>query len=350
MHDSSMKTFIHGCMIATANKEHTHETCMHSYGLLSPGFNKKGPRGGDVQVGHSNTYMHAFMYHFAFIMGFHACMHFFDFRPSRKRSLTAGELKENLIEEIKELYKEINPGKKDVPELLAYYEGHELDLYKRICEKYNVEPKKRFGSILSRRSRRRSRSESPALPMASKPNAPAPPDADAGAGGGKAHAEPERGKAGAEPEGGKAAGAELEGGKAADASKVSASRQVSPDAAKTECWNNPSLPSSSPDGEILAMPSTPQVLGPNPESPKEDGFQGCSSSTTTQASCCTCPVVATTSPSSSRCQTFGDNCTSSPTSCQEGKAQQSATGQNHSCFHAFMHAIHVIHQSHAQVM
>jgi len=282
---------------------------------------------------------------------------FFDFRPSRKRNLTAGDLKDNLIEEIKELYKEINPGKKDVPELLAYYEGHELDLYKRICEKYNVEPKKRFGSILSRR-RRRSRSESPALPMASKPNAPAPPDADAGAGGGKAHAEPEGGKAhakpeggkaGAEAEGGKAAGAELEGGKAADASKASASRPASPQMPpKRNAGIIPAFRPAAQTGRYWPCPPPHKFLAP--ESPKKHGFQGCSSSTTTQASCCTCPVVATTSPSSSRCQTFGDNCTSSPTSCQEGKAQQSATGQNHSCFHAFMHAIHVIHQSHAQVM
>ena len=257
---------------------------MHSYGLLSPGFNKKGPRGGDVQVGHSNTYMHAFMYHFAFIMGFHACMHFFDFRPSRKRSLTAGDLKENLIEEIKELYKEINPGKKDVPELLAYYEGHELDLYKRICEKYNVEPKKRFGSILSRRSRRRSRSESPALPMASKPNAPAPPDADAGAGGGKAHAEPEGGKAGAEPEGGKAgaepeggkaAGAELEGGKAADASKVSASRPVSPEMPpKRNAGIIPAFRPAAQTGRYWPCPPPHKFLAPTPKVPKNTGFKG----------------------------------------------------------------------------
>lgn len=104
----------------------------------------------------------------------------FDLRSSRRqRSLTAGELKENLIEEIKALYRQVNPDKKDVPQLLAYYEGQELDLYKKVCEKYGVEPKERFASILSRRSsRKRHRSTSPSRPLPS--SASRPDDGDKG--------------------------------------------------------------------------------------------------------------------------------------------------------------------------
>ena len=96
----------------------------------------------------------------------------FDLRSSRKQSsLTAGELKENLIEEIKAIYREVNPEKADIPQLLEYYNGQELELYKRVCEKYNVQPKERYGSILTSRRRRRQRSQSDERPqpMASRP-------------------------------------------------------------------------------------------------------------------------------------------------------------------------------------
>lgn len=150
----------------------------------------------------------------------------FDLRPSRRASsLTAGEMKDNLVEEIKEIYKRVNPDKKDVPELLAYYEGQELDLYKKICAKYNLEPKDRFGSILSRR-RRRHRSGSSQEKGPSMPSRPGPADL-------RRNAAEADGLSGAEPK-----------AVAADVADVSA------DAAET------------------AVPMPPEPVPPEPEVPK----------------------------------------------------------------------------------
>ena len=107
MQDSFTRNFMHGCMIAIQLTKDTHETCMQSYGLFSPGF-KKGPRWGDTQVGCS--YMHVYMHPRITLHSSWDIMHAFSFdlRSSRRQSsLTAGELKENLIEEIKAIYQEV---------------------------------------------------------------------------------------------------------------------------------------------------------------------------------------------------------------------------------------------------
>lgn len=267
----------------------------------------------------------------------------FDLRPSRRASsLTAGEMKDNLVEEIKEIYKRVNPDKKDVPELLAYYEGQELDLYKKICAKYNLEPKDRFGSILSRR-RRRHRSGSSQEKGPSMPSRPGPADL-------RRNAAEADGLSGAEP---KAVAADV-ADVSADAAETAVPMPPEPVPPEPEVPKgsarpqSPPLPprnpgsSNPPNWKVLAMsPSAPQVRASNSEGGTKSASCQQNCSTTSQANDRSPGMVATCPTTSEGKKCTWDDTTASPSS-QEGDAKR-ATGQNHSCIPC-MSCIKVMHK------
>ena len=285
----------------------------------------------------------------------------FDLRSSRKQSsLTAGELKENLIEEIKAIYREVNPEKADIPQLLEYYNGQELELYKRVCEKYNVQPKERYGSILTSRRRRRQRSQSDERPqpMASRPpmtpgSGVAPVDSDAGDRGADAG---ETGVAGvvpeAEPKNEAADDAEGEAEGEAEAVPVPEPPAVKADVRRPE---SPPLPPKR-IGIIPAFRPTTQTGRYWPCPSPHNKFVPPTAKMAKKVIppppkplAAPLPWWPPTPPPPAPAKKASPSSPAGTTSLPP-KPKAMPKEPRASVIHAFMHAIHVIHQSHARVM